>query len=57
MKNDDYADVPGTMFLATGLWTLLVAAGMVGPSTQICNPTSKPPAFSFLSPSLLSLGK
>ncbi len=28
MKDDDYADVPGTMFLATGLWTLLVAAGI-----------------------------
>lgn len=27
MRNDDYADVPRTMFLATGLWTLVVAEG------------------------------
>lgn len=28
MRNDDYADVPRTMLLATGLWTLLVAEGV-----------------------------
>jgi len=27
MRNDDYADVPRTMFVATGLWTLVVVAG------------------------------
>jgi hypothetical protein len=27
MRNDDYAEVPRTMLLATGLWTLVVAEG------------------------------